>query len=477
MAENSSGSRAPAALFLVFLSAVFAALSVGPASEPRVLWAASLSLGIYLLALFVLLAPTREPWFGIVRLRVASWLILYSSFTFGFTTILTVNGWAQSRQILDLDFVRPALFAVGVGYTALLLGYRVRNVRSDHSALARRQFVTPASVFLVWSLGMVALVAYSTGSGGYGYGNNPLADESLGALTQPLLAVSNFRLVALAWAVYMALTSNSKIYRYLIVLMVSLNFTVAITVGMKEEFVMLGVAILLPYLMARKRVPIIGLALTLVLFLGVISPFVNQVRSAIVERGSSIGVADVLSSVADIYVHGEMVDGGQTVEESASRFALTENVAVILEATPERIPYRDLSELLSAPIIGLVPRAVWPDKPVILAGLQFYLDYWLGEGTSSAAVTVPGSLLMYGGTIALISGMLIFGVCLRLFDDYHMYRGGLVSVTAVLIVFSTIVKQEASATSILRAVPVFFVTFFIVRYLIKDGPPLGKCAT
>lgn len=463
----------PAALFLASLSAICAALSVGPVSEPRVLWAASLSLGFYLLALFVLLAPTREPWFGIVRLRVATLLILYSSLTFGFATILTVNGWAQSRQILDLDFVRPALFAVGVGYTALLLGYRVRNVQPDPPARARQQFVTPSSVFFVWLVGVVALLAYSTGTGGYGYGNNPLADGSLGALTQPLLAVSNFRLVALAWSVYMSLTSNNKIYRYLIVLMVSLNFTVAISVGMKEEFAMLGVAILLPYLMARKRVPLIGLALAFVVFLGVISPFVNQVRSAIVAEGGSLGVADVLSSVADIDAYGERVDGGQTVEESASRFALTENVAVILEATPERIPYRDLSELLSAPIIGLVPRAVWPDKPVILDGLDFYLDYWLGEGTSSAAVTVPGSLLMYGGAIALVSGMLIFGYCLRLFDDYHIYRGGLISVTAVLIVFSTIVKQEASATSILRAVPVYFVTFLMVRYLIKDGPTVG----
>lgn len=466
-------SRLALAWLMAFLSVTSAAFSIGSSPEPHVLWAASFSLGFYLLFLLVIASPAEEIWCGLTRLRTAAWVLLYGSFTFGFATVLMINNWDLSRRVVDLDYVRPALFMIGIAYTAMVIGYRMHYTKSNRTDSISFEMVTPASVFGVWTVGILALTAFTLGSGGYGYLGSPVVTEdSVGPLTQPLLALSTFRHVALGWAVYMALTSSSVSYRYLIAIIASANTLIAVFAGMREEFIMLGIAALLPYLLVRRRLPILRLLLAAIVFLLVLTPFVSQVRSIVRDGDTSLSVQEAVAGITDSIRSGTAIDDRASVEESASRFALSENVAVILEATPARIPYRDIDELVSAPFVGLVPRAVWPDKPVSVSGQDFYREYWLGRGLSSSAVTVPGSLLMYGGVGVLAAGMFLFGLGLRVFDEFHIRRGGLISVLSVMIVFDTVVKQEASVVSILRAIPIFVFLYFLASFLVKSHRPL-----
>ncbi len=75
----------------------------------------------------------------------------------------------------------------------------------------------------------------------------------------------------------------------------------------------------------------------------------------------------------------------------------------------------------SAPIlIALIPRAIWPDKPLIQLGAWFALEIGVGTRTSlgtannSINMTVPGELYLDFGWIGVILGSLFFGSFLAL---------------------------------------------------------------
>jgi hypothetical protein len=98
---------------------------------------------------------------------------------------------------------------------------------------------------------------------------------------------------------------------------------------------------------------------------------------------------------------------------------MIDSVAITIQLTPETIPYRSPAEFASAPVVGLIPRAVWPDKPVLVTGYEFSQDYY---GTSSdmytsAGITPLGDLYRHGGPLTVLVGMLLLGMGARLFDS------------------------------------------------------------
>ena len=61
------------------------------------------------------------------------------------------------------------------------------------------------------------------------------------------------------------------------------------------------------------------------------------------------------------------------------------------------------------PVLGFIPRSVWPTKPVLAAGYEVLQEYYGMPASvhSSVAVTPYGDLYRRGGVAVVIAGMLV----------------------------------------------------------------------
>ena len=151
--------------------------------------------------------------------------------------------------------------------------------------------------------------------------------------------------------------------------------------------------------------------------------------------------------------HSAQASAIQTLE----RVSRIGDVAIIVQRTsPSDIAYRPLTELLEAPFLGLVPRAIWPGKPILATGYQFsqqYYDLAPSQYTSSA-ITPEGDLWRHGGWLVLIAGMLLFGAGVRILDAATADTNTVPLQLLLVVSFvPLIVKHETDAVTMLASVP------------------------
>ena len=128
--------------------------------------------------------------------------------------------------------------------------------------------------------------------------------------------------------------------------------------------------------------------------------------------------------------------------------------AIILQRTPAQVPFNSPLQLIEAPLIEIVPRAVWPGKPILAAGYQFSQEYFgLPAGLSSSAITPIGDLYTYGGWPPVIAGMFLLGCVVRLLDDVLDIRTNPHAMFLVLLLFPSVVKDETGWVSTIFGIP------------------------
>jgi hypothetical protein len=95
-----------------------------------------------------------------------------------------------------------------------------------------------------------------------------------------------------------------------------------------------------------------------------------------------------------------------------------DSIAIITQLTPETIAYRSPWEFAVVPALGLIPRAIWPEKPIFANGYEFSQEYYGTPRTTytSTAITGLGDLYRHGGLWTVAVGMLLLGAGCRLFD-------------------------------------------------------------
>jgi hypothetical protein len=114
--------------------------------------------------------------------------------------------------------------------------------------------------------------------------------------------------------------------------------------------------------------------------------------------------------------------------------------------TPDPIPYESALELATGPLLGVVPRSIWPDKPVLDAGYQANIRYYHSPAwvRSSSAVTPYGDLYRRGGPVVVILGMALLGWFIRVVDSRtgpNLAESPALLILPILL-FPILVKQE-----------------------------------
>jgi hypothetical protein len=366
--------------------------------------------------------------------RVGPAYVVYFGFAFGLASLAWLRPQGGSHAIVDPANVPAAVLVATIALVAWTVGYCVGPPRLVTRAAARILIHSIPGVHWRMRFRSVPLVLYGIATlarvqrireGRFAYLqdvgeaiSSPSSLNQLLALTEGLALCG----VVLA-ALDAAQLSRSLRSRLVLVVLAGCEIVVGLFAASKETVLLTLAAIGLVWVFSRDRLPRFGLIAAMMLVL-VVFPYNTAYRDTIrQDQAGSLapeGVARAIPVTASATL-GQLTPRAFFVDSPAqvsARVRQIDNIAVIGQRTPERIPYRSWSELIVGPVTGLVPRALWPGKPVLSTGLDFSEDYYdlPASVQSSSAVTVPGDLLRHGGITPLVIGMVLVGMLVRTVD-------------------------------------------------------------
>lgn len=430
--------RYPAASLFGFVAAV-AAWSVlrTPVNQDNV----SIAVGFGVLVLvstsiaaLLLVAPPDERGLGLTTFRLGPWWLFKLGITFGLTSLAWLHKQGDLALAVDWTVVPLALLATSAGVVFWAMGF----LMGPPTALRRlfSAFVTwsiPSGIWgsrarlaagLLYAIGIGARL-YQLVTGRFAYLQNPvLSLNATSSVNQILAQLEQFARYGLILAALSAAIAPSVRSRWILRSLFVAELGFALVSGVKEEFIFTFVVVAAVFGIVRRTISKRGIALAVVGLL-ILIPINGAYRQFV--RGGGIGsvTSQQALEALPMIVKATFIDFqaptffAESVASLASRARVIDNVAIILQKTPQVIPYRKVGEFATAPLLGILPRSLWPQKPILSYGYQFGREYY---GTSAAvyssvAVTLPGDLFRHGGWWVLLIGMMIMGALVRLFEQ------------------------------------------------------------
>jgi hypothetical protein len=399
--------------------------------DELVIRAVSVTLLAFAALLLITGLPGNEQ--GISRWRLGPWYLLWSGLAFGLASLTWLGQQTGSASRIALPSVVEGLGVLGLGIAAWTAGYMLGPprglrdaARSGLSTVLRGAGTTFRGGLLPWGLYVVGSAARLTGAlltDRFGYVGDPSRlVTSAHAYSQLLSLLSTFALFAIAAAAYRAFNPAIRGGHATLWTLVAAEVAVGAVAGSKGALLLALAAVLIPYGALRGRVPIKVLLIGAVFFLWVAVPFNNAYRQTVrgdVNLTPTEAVTAAPQILTDTLTAQSPVEAmGDSADAMLRRVREIDSIAIITQLTPETIAYRSPWEFAMAPAVGLVPRAIWPDKPIFANGYDFYQEYYGGSRTTytSTAITGLGDLYRHGGLWTVAVGMLLLGAGCRLFD-------------------------------------------------------------
>jgi hypothetical protein len=425
-------------------------------------------------------------------MRAGSWFPLWFGITCGLLSIAWYTPGEDALASLSQRTIVTTLMVLHLAIISWTLGYLTGPGRSGYRTGNRlANLVTPTGAFTVqasapWLLFGLSLAgrAISLLSGRLGYVGDPSTlltnPARSGQATSALIQCGNLALVVAAVAVMKQPTVRNRVT--LAVLMAA-QILLGGLAGGKQSFIVAVLALAI-VLGARGRFPWKTMAASAAVFLLFFAPFVysyrTQVRGADYTLTTSQAFARVPATVQEVATVPAWERVKTTVGLLAERDRSAESVALVVGTSPHTYPYRPITQYLWAPIISIVPRAIWPSKPVLSSGADFArLHFGFGSNVhTSAAVPPTADLYWHGGPVPVAIGMFLIGMFTRLADrTLHPRRDPRLAIL-FLPLFVLLVKSEADVTYMVASIPVTLITSLIAaRLAFRPAPAAATSPT
>jgi len=455
----------------LFLAAAAAGLTAAALSQTlmtsAIIWA-SVALAVWCAALLLITAALADHGgLGLAAWRIGPWSLVWGVLAFGLATITwTGPQYGPPAEILPSSILR-ALWMTAVAMTMLAAGYCAGPARlAGHQArglaawLASRrtgEIRSPAVPWVLLTVGLAAQAASAALTGRLGYVGDTGPASVSGYGQYLAIAGECVPLSVMAAAVRHYRTSAPGSGLALAVLLTTAVIAGALG-GNKQDFVVAVLAVVIPR-SAGRRLPVGAITAAVLFFLLLVVPFNAAYRASArgavtLSTGQAVASAPaVLRQVAsdDLSLAG--------LEQSASflavRIRTIDSPAVIMQRTPGQIPYGSPAQLAEAPLLDVIPRAVWPGKPVLDAGIQASQQYFeLGPDPGTASdVTPEGDLWIHGGWIPVVAGMFLLGCGIRVLDDMTDVRRGPHGAFLIILLFPAIVQAGDDWSGLLAGIP------------------------
>jgi hypothetical protein len=435
-----------------------------------VVWG-GLALAAFALALLFRPGTRSYSGLGLAEWKIGPWLLLWYAIAFGLATVTWSQPVTGVAAEIEPSSVLRALWLVGVGLSAWMLGYLTgpgRLIRDRAGALMARLggFFTvevrgPLTPWLLYLMGVAGRLAATATTGRFGY-----VGDAAGAVTtatgygQILSALSLCAPLGVAAAAIQVYREGRSSARITLIILFLAELVTGAAAAQKQIFVMAVLAVVIPFCASRRRMPVIVLAVSVLLFLAVVIPFTAAYRGTVRTRSGSLTPSQAVAAAPGIVrqaVAGQdaLMIVPDSVDYLLQRIREIDSPAIIMQRTPGQIPFSSASQLITGPLAGMVPRALWPGKPIMVPGYQISQEYYELPPTvyTSSAITPVADLYRHGGWIPVLAGMFLLGCAIRLLDDTLDVRRNPHAIFLLLLVFPIIVKSESNWQALLASIP------------------------
>lgn len=471
-----------AVLGVLSILALGAQRAIAQDERTRLLFGIVSLISVFLGAL-KLVTSIRHNVDGIAHWRVGPWYLLWGTFAFGVASLTWLGSSPDQDRQIELSSVTSALLllevAVLVWTFAYLMGPPQAIIDAAANGLRFLWSGTTTSIrggampIVLYGFGSMARLAAYLTSGRFGYVGDPSAAVSqAGPYTHMLDLLSTTATFGIAGAAYRSYSNKSLANSATLWTIASIEFAVGALSGTKESFIVCIIAILVPFGARRGRISIRVITVGAVLLLGIIVPFNTAYRSQVRRSSSTLTTSaafeaapDTFSSIVDNWTSNTVLD---STESLLYRIRLVDNVAIIMQLTPSTIEFRSPVEYASAPLIGAIPRAIWPNKPIDTTGYTFSQEYY-GHGSTlytSAATTAPGDLYRHGGWLTLVIGMALLGLFCRLFDTLIQPETNARAIYFLIAFLPMLVKSETDISGMIMNIPSSIIIATIGAHLV-----------
>jgi len=382
------------------------------------------------------------------------------------------------NQIAVTSVLR-ALWLVALGMTFWAIGYFVgpshllrRLASRGVAALADRRTYTVRNQFtpwLIYAVGVIARILATATTGRFGYVGNPVPALSTATGYNQVLTELSFlcpiAVCAAALQVYRERVPGARIT--LTVLSVA-ELAFGAAAGGKQSFVVVVLAVVVPMSAARRRLPRAAVVAGILIFLVVVIPFNKAYRIAVRGGSAPLSTSQAIDDAPAILRQALTNQSLISTLANSTTYLLQrdqeiEGPAIILQRTPGQIAFNSPIQLIEAPLVDMVPRAIWPGKPIFSPGYQFSQQYYGIPATiiTASAISPIGDLYRHGGWIPVIAGMLFFGAAVRLLDDALDVRSNPHAIFFTLLLFPDLVKGEDDWVTFMAGIPAILVIWLI----------------
>ena len=486
-----------AAAILLTAAIGLSAQALAAAGQPThaVVWG-SLGFAAYAASLLCLVGGGQGKALGLGRWWFGSWTLFWYCTAFGLATLTWVQPQTGTPAEISLSSVLRALWLVAVGMTLWVLGYFVGPGRPARrfgnkvmAALSLRfapEVRSPLAPWILYAIGTAARIASAATTGLFGYVGNVQSAVTTASGYQQLLAdlglCAPLAVAAAALQVYRERVPGARVT--LTVLFLA-EIAIGAASGNKQGFIITILAVAIPFSIARRRVhkgllAFTALAVTGLVFLLIVVPFNQSYRSAARSASGTLSARQALDAAPGILDQTIGTGNAGVISSSAAillgRIGEIGSPAIIMQRTPSQLGFLSAAQLAEGPVVTLIPRAIWPGKPILDTGYEFSQTYYELPATvyTSSAITPVGDLWLHGGWIPVMVGMFLLGCGVRLLDDVMDVYGSPHCIFLFLLLFPSLVKQEADWVGTLAGIPGTLLIWLFATYLTfrkRERPP------
>lgn len=395
---------------------------------------------------------------------ICAWMLalVYAPATVAFFDDRLIDEYVAS-QGGDALLVAGALIVCG-GITALSFFYHLtaRMLRPRHEAPTTERRVSLDRIVLLYLVSAgaravrLAVLGVAFGQDLTSWGQLQWADQWIGY-------VEDLRYLALALFVVHVVRHGTGRLWLLAALLAEIAF--GATAGFFKPLMWpLVVCVVAAAALDRIRTRHVAFVAAGAIALMVFAPFVTAIRE---NRTGALGSGGTnpLSVFTASSAPGSVGRAEGAYLKFFSRQAEVATAPGLVAAlTPGLIPFEGIEQFLLLPA-NLIPRALWPDKPILSRGQWFSVTFrGLDETTtSSSAMTLFGESYLFFGWTGVVIGMLIAGAALAVLAR-HLDRPGMAVVYLALVPTILDIEPELSSyfTTLVQRSIVFVLVFYVL---------------
>ncbi len=335
---------------------------------------------------------------------------------------------AFTSLIQDPQDTLPLTIAlVALGFSGLAVGYLLPLGAKIGSVIANRlpaadyspnSLIFPALLLLLSGV-MNTFFALILGQFGYQRAVDVNSYDGLIYFTTLFWVQASF----LLWLIIFRQKKWNFIFLPIIVLLISTSLTKFLYSGGRGNIIQVFLVITFAFILSGRRFSfkqgaIGGILLTIGLMIGMIygTTFRNIKGSEETQSAEQYteNVFRTVEAVGQSDVYDTLTFGAVNFTE---RVDVLSTLAVVVSNYEQLQPYEEAygldDNIWAETKNSLIPRIIWPDKPVV-SDYRKYSDLYFNFAGSSYAITPMGDLLRNYGIIGIPIGMLLIGMVLRL---------------------------------------------------------------